>query len=115
MSFEYLEHTADVTIKAEGSDLKEAFEQAALGFYGVLTDLDKISQKKKKELTVQAEDKESLLYDWIDELIFLFDTELFISNKITMTAFSLNSADTCKLEAELIGEKFNPTKHPRKT
>jgi len=36
VSYEYLEHTADTIVHAKGSDLKEAFEQAALGYYNVL-------------------------------------------------------------------------------
>lgn len=36
--YEYLDHTADVQIYCWGEDLKEAFEQAAIGMYGYITE-----------------------------------------------------------------------------
>ncbi|MCK5183303.1 MAG: archease, partial [Candidatus Heimdallarchaeota archaeon] len=65
MSYEYLEHTADTIIHAKGSDLKEAFEQAALGYYNVLSDTATVESKITKEVTFESEDYKSLLFDWI--------------------------------------------------
>ncbi|NHJ85458.1 MAG: archease [Asgard group archaeon] len=115
LSYKYLDHTADVIVHAEGKNLAEAFEQAALAFYDVITDIQKIEQKLVKKIAVQAEDIEALLFDWIDELIFLVDTELFIGSKINVIALEKNSEDSYSLIAEIHGEKFDITKHPQDT
>ncbi|MBD3192672.1 MAG: archease [Candidatus Heimdallarchaeota archaeon] len=111
MSFEFLEHTADIIIKAHGENLKEAFEQAALGFYEVLTDLSQISAEKSRSVSISSEDNESLLYDWINELIFIFDTEFFVASEVTITNFVYGKNGEYSLEANLMGEEFNPSKH----
>ena len=40
--FEYLEHTADVYIAAHGATMEEAFGNAALAMFEVMTDTEKM-------------------------------------------------------------------------
>jgi len=115
LSFEYLEHTADIIIRAKGKDLKEAFSQAALGFYGVITNLEQITPNSSKNFTIESEDIQSLLYDFIDQLIFTFDTEYFISNSIEVTKLERVSDEKYYLEVILQGEAFQIGKHEQKT
>ncbi|MHA1557545.1 MAG: archease, partial [Candidatus Heimdallarchaeota archaeon] len=108
------DHTADTIVHAKGADLKEAFEQAALGTYQVMTDISLIEHKITKEVSIKSEDEKSLLFDWIDQLIFLFDTEFFVSNKISIQEFS-KSNDHFLLKATLEGEEFDINKHSQKS
>lgn len=114
MSFEYKDHTADTIVHAKGVDLKEAFEQAALGTYEVMTDISLIEHKIIKKVSIKSEDDKSLLFDWIDQLIFLFDTEFFVSSKVSIQEFS-TSNDQLILEATLEGEEFDISKHSQKS
>ncbi len=114
MSFEYKDHTADTIVHAKGTDLKEAFEQAALGTYQVMTDTSLIEHKITKEVSIKSEDDKSLLFDWIDQLIFLFDTEFFVSNKISIQELSKNN-NQFSLKATLEGEEFDINKHSQKS
>ncbi|NHJ33153.1 MAG: archease [Asgard group archaeon] len=115
VSYEYLEHTADTIVHAKGSDLKEAFEQAALGYYNVLTDTKTIEPKIEKELIFESEDYESLLFDWIDNLIYLFGTELFIASKIQVTTLKKIEDNKFTLTAILHGDIFDLKKHPQES
>ena len=114
MSFEYKDHTADTIVHAKGADLKEAFEQAALGTYQVITDISLIEHKITKEVNIKSEDNKSLLFDWIDQLIFLFDTEFFVSNKVSIQELS-KSNDQFLLKATLEGEEFDISRHSQKS
>jgi SHS2 domain-containing protein len=116
MSYEFLEHTADIIIRATGRNLQEAFEQAAMGFYDVITNIEQIDHKETKIIEVAADDKENLLYNWISGLIFLFDTELFISNKIEIMKFEVKKEnEEMTLSAKLVGESFEIGKHDQET
>lgn len=115
MSFEYLEHTADIIIRAKGKDLKEAFEQAALGFYNVITNLEQITPTKEISFTIESEDIQSLLYDFIDQLIFLIDTKYFISNSIKVLKLELVNEGKYFLDVKLSVEEFQIGKHEQKT
>ena len=46
--FEFLEHTADVYIRAYGKTMEEAYENAALAMFEVMTDLIKSPRCKRK-------------------------------------------------------------------
>jgi len=114
VSFEFLDHTADIIIRATGLDLKEAFAQAALGTYEVMTDISKIEPNIKKEIAIESEDIESLLFDWIEHLLFLFDTEHFVSNNICVTKLDKIDDVGYRLEVILKGEEFDLEKHSQK-
>src|SRR3989344_1009293 len=79
--FEFLEHTGDLKFRAYGGSLNEMFENCALAVSSVLGRGKKIKDSKQKEVTVSGKDNESLLYNFIDELIYLFDAQEFVVSK----------------------------------
>lgn len=96
--FEFLEHTADIKIKVSGKELNEIFETTVLAIAEYCSGGDKISNKKKRTINVKGQDNESLLYNFIDEILYLIDAEHFIPIKaeVTMQGYSL--------KAELYGD-----------
>ncbi|MBN2142307.1 archease [Candidatus Woesearchaeota archaeon] len=78
MGFEYLEHTADLKVKAWGNQLEKAFENAALGGMNFIVDIKKVEPKIKKKIMVRSKRLESLLYDFLEELLYLIDTDGFM-------------------------------------
>jgi len=115
LSFKFLDHTADVIIHATGKNLQEAFEQAALGFFTVVTEPSTVKENLSKEVKLISENIESLLYDWIDQLIFWFDTEYFIGHRIQVLELKKLEDGKFFLSAKVFGEEFDPNRHPQKT
>ena len=111
--FEYLEHTADVYVAAYGRSLEEAFENAALATTEVMTDSNKIEPKVREEVELKSVDEKALLYNWIEELLYLFETgnKLFSHFKVHRIKEHENGV---RLEAEMYGEVFDPERHPQK-
>jgi SHS2 domain-containing protein len=101
MNFEYIPHTADVKFKAKGKDLNEVFANSALATYNILIDVKKVKLKEIREITLESNNKESLLYDFLEQLIILIDSENFIGGKINKLKLSKNNT---KIEAEIIGD-----------
>ena len=81
-SYEYFPHTADVQFRAYGKSLEEAFGNAAYAFTDIITDHTKVTSSIKKTFKVSAENKEALLYDFLEYFIFLLDTEGFLLHEI---------------------------------
>ncbi len=104
--YEVLEHTADVGIVAYGKDLKQTFTNAARGMFSLVTSLNKVRAITSHEISVSANNKENLLVEWLNELIFLFDTEHFISKR-----FKITDLDETKLKAIVYGEKTDLSRH----
>jgi len=111
--FEYLEHTADIYIRAHGKTMEEAYENAALAMFEVMTDTDKISQMQEETLDVEAEDQYALLYNWLEALLVKFETENMLYSKFQITNWK-ETDENFKFKAKIWGEKFNPKKHPQR-
>ncbi|MDP3918686.1 MAG: archease [Nanoarchaeota archaeon] len=80
--FEFLEHTADEKFRAYGKNLEEAFINSALATSKIMTE-DNIKPEIEKTIQVEAINKERLLYEFLEEIIYLVDTEAFILSQIT--------------------------------
>ena len=111
--FEFLEHTADVYIRAYGKLMEEAYENAALAMFEVMTDSDKITQVQEETLEVEAEDQYALLYNWLEALLVKFETENMLFSKFQITNW-VETDETFKFKAKIWGEKFDPQKHPQR-
>ena len=100
--YKFLEHTADVKFQAFGNSIERAFSNAALALQETMTKKVKIKPIIKKRIIVFGKDKESLLYNFLEEFLFLLDSEGFILAKISTIKIVDN-----KLEAEVLGDKAN--------
>jgi len=80
--YEYFEHTADVKFKAFGKNLEEAFANASFAMFNVLIENNKVKPKIKKSLSVRGKDLKALLYNFLEELLFLLDSEHFLLGDI---------------------------------
>jgi len=109
--YEFFDHTADIGIKAYGRDLNEAFENAALAVFEVMTDTSKVEPKESREIEIDGMDLENLLYRWIESLLVYYDSELFLFGKFKVKI----DLENLRLNAIAWGEKFNPDKHERRT
>ena len=95
MVYEFLEHTADIKFRAYDKTIEGLFRSILLAFRDTLTS-DSLEKKNLKRIEIKAQDLESLVYSFLDELIFLFDTEEIIPvdvEKISIdtTNFSLTA------------------------
>lgn len=106
LRYKPLDHPSDVGITAFGKDRKELFENAAYGMFSLMAELDQIEPKESFFIKVRGDDPESLLVNWLNELIFFED-----SKKILLKEFKINKLTETEIEAEVKGEKINPDKH----
>ena len=108
MKYKYLEHTADVKFEAYGTTLEECFESVCEAVFGVITDVKKIDGSIAVPIKISAKDLEKLLYDFIDELIFLIDTKNILvkkCGKMKIEKKGTRTILTCILECDHI-EKY---------
>jgi SHS2 domain-containing protein len=111
--FEFLEHTADVYVRAFGASMPEAYQNAALAMFETMTDSGKIAQTTEETLEVEAEDQYALLYNWLEALLVKFETEGMLYSKFEVTDWK-ETPETFSFKAKAWGEKFNAKKHPQK-
>jgi len=108
--FEIVNHTADVGIIAYGGDINQAFANAAKALFSLITELDDVEEILHRDIELTAPDEESLLVEWLNQLIYLFDTE-----NIVFKRFDVTKLNNTQLEARSYGEKVDSSKHRLKT
>ena len=104
--FHILEHTADVGIVAHGEDLSQTFANAARGMFSLLADRRRVRRRSRFSVSVEAADLEGLLVTWLEELLFLFETQ-----GVLLTDFQISHLDSSHLEATAVGEPIDPARH----
>ena len=108
--YEYFEATADIGIRAYGNDMNEAFENAGLAIFNIISDTSLIIPERKIEFEVASEDDVSLLYDFLEELLFYHETEFMLFSR-----FDVEIDDGFHLKAVIYGEEIDWDRHERKT
>ena len=108
--FEIIDHTADVGIIAYGVDVSQAFANAARALFSLITELDDVEEFLHRDIELVAPDEESLLVEWLNELIYLFDTE-----NIVFKRFDVTKLNNTQFKARSYGEKVDSSKHRLKT
>jgi SHS2 domain-containing protein len=103
MSFKFLEHTADVKIQVEEKTLNKAFSTAALAMKEVIAEQILVAPRIKKEIKIESENKESLLYDFLEQFLYLFDTRGFVLSKAPIVKIE-KKGEKFALSAKLIGD-----------
>jgi len=86
MSYTLREHTADVAVEATGETLDDVFAAVADGMAAAMCD-DVPAGGDRFEFTVEAESREALLFDHLDQLIYERDVRgvLPVDNRATVT------------------------------
>jgi len=70
-----IEHTADWELEVWGPDLSSLLQQAALGMYGLLGLRLAEQPRERRDFELEAHDAESLLVEFLNELLFLAESE----------------------------------------
>ena len=102
--YEYLEHTADLKVLARGKTLEEAFISAAKGGFDFMYDTDKVKHAVEKKISIKSKRIESLLYDFLEELLFLLDSEKFFFADAKDMKIKI-AKDLCTLECNVLGDR----------
>jgi len=97
--FKFLEHTADVKFQAFGKTIEEVFENSALALKQTICPGIRVVGRKKKIISLKKKDLESLLYSFLEEIIYLLDAENFLIGEITKIEI-----DKFSLKATILGD-----------
>ena len=112
MPYRYLEEIAisDVAFEARGNTAEEMFVAASDATMNVMVeDLETIADREHRSIHVEARAMDMLLFQFLQELIFLKDAEQLL---IRVSRIRIeNQNDSYQLSAEAYGEKLNPDKH----
>ena len=74
--YETFAHTADMGLRVQSRDLNSLYADAARGLFSMLVEnLDQVRPVQQKVYQIAGDEQDYLLLDWLNELLFTFDTE----------------------------------------
>ena len=108
----FLDHTADIFFVAKAPNLEQLFEQCALAVEETMVDVDKVQPKTKIKIMGEAEKIESLLFDFLDDVVFFKDYKQLLFSKFEIHI----KEEECKfvLTCLAYGEKLDIIRHKPK-
>jgi len=106
------EATADLAFEAYGKNLEKMYENSALALFSIMTDLEDVEVRERDLIVVEAEDREALLLDFLNELIYRREVD-----RVLFSDFKCDIEETgegLKISADCSGEKFDRSEHEAK-
>jgi Uncharacterized conserved protein len=116
--FEYLDHTADVQLHAWDKDMKGALEQLVLSMFEYMTSLEtvgidpELSEQVGLNVKVEGHDLKSLIFNFLDEWLFIFHSNYFLVKEIDVSSLDL---ENYAIISSAKGEKIDLSKHSQGT
>ncbi len=110
MPFKFLEDIAiaDVAFEATGKTLDQLFESAAMATTKIMVDPKTVERGVEKDIKIKAKDVGTLLRNFLDEIIFIKDSDLLVFSKFDI---KISKNADYELAAKAYGEKLDMNRH----
>lgn len=103
---ELFEHTADIGLRIGAESFEQLCAEAARGLSALLVgDIETVRPQEREQLTIEGEQDDYLLFDWLSELVYRFSAEGRV-----FCRFALARSEE-GLSATIEGESFSPERH----
>lgn len=102
--YQFVPHTADEKFIVKAKDLDDAFTTCVDAFYEIMIPEQKVQKKVTKTISLSAKRLRSLLFDFLNELVFVFDDEDVLLRNVELLHIE-DKGDEYSLTATLIGDK----------
>ncbi len=104
--FEWFDHTADLGLRVRAHDLPTLFAEAARGLFATIVENpDAIGLVETQNVQLTGDAIDYLIFDWLQELIFLFDTQHLLLGGWQVELLP------GRLRAVVQGEAWDPARH----
>ncbi|HEX6199432.1 MAG TPA: archease [Thermoanaerobaculia bacterium] len=110
MPYEFTSHTADVAVELRAASRGALFAEALVAFTDTITDPERVAPEEEHELSAEAEDLESLMVEWLGELVYRFEVDglLFREAEVRIE----EAGGRFRLAARARGEPYDTGRHP---
>lgn len=104
--YELFEHTADLGLRVRAPDLNTLFSDAGRGLCAmVVENPDEVRPVETRTIEIAGTDREYLLFDWLNELLYLCDTQHLVFSQCDARVGDSG------LSATVRGETLDPDRH----
>ena len=111
LGFQFVDHTGDTAVVLRAESEAALLGHAARALCAILIDVDRSRLEPciECDVSLEAEDGESLLVDFLNELVFLFDSQRFLPISLRISQLTLERP--FRLRATVVGDTYSPDRH----
>ncbi len=106
VTYEIIDHTADLGIIVKGPDVKQLFIHADRAMTDLMVEGDISDKTAIRDVLVKGEDFPDLMVRWLGEILYLFEGENLIVDSIEVKSIS-----PVQLKSTLTLTSFDPDHH----
>lgn len=110
----FLEHEADIGLRATGDCWECAFRAGAAGLLEIMAEPSAVRAEHERTVKVDGNDIGALFVSWLNELLFLRDADEMLFSSCDITIEKLGDGGY-GLNAKVSGEKMSKERHGLKT
>jgi SHS2 domain-containing protein len=105
--YRILEHTADIGLEATAATPEDVFREAARALIAIAVDATSVEPSETCAVAVTGDDYPSLLVNFLDEIVYLFDSGRFAPAECEVVRLA-----PTRIDARLFGSARDPARHP---
>ncbi|MBE8540514.1 archease [Geoglobus acetivorans] len=105
--YRFIDHTADTAFEIVAETISELLRDASLAFYDAFAYVEELKADTIREVHVHEDSVDYLLYSWLNELLYLFDTEKFAGKLVEV---EVEESDGFTARGVLKGDILSPEK-----
>jgi SHS2 domain-containing protein len=113
MAYRFFEHTADIGVDIEATSFARLLTEGLRALTDSLTEIERVELGLELPVEVEARTREDLLVEWLNEIVFLFDTKAVLLGQADLQVEA--RGDGWRLRGAVRGELYDPTRHEIKT
>lgn len=104
--YQIFEHTADLGLQITAPDFATLLAEAGRGLFSLIVEnIEDVQPQQQLEIQVAGSDQTYLFFDWLNELLYIFESQHLILSKFNVT---INEQG---LTAQAYGEPFDRQRH----
>jgi len=104
--YDVLEHPADIGFRAFGETLPELFANSAVAMLSIAGEPAAAEPLQEYAIHLESGDRESLLVDWLNEVLYWWD-----GKRIAFRGFRVTAWNDYSVQAVGLGEPRDPERH----
>ena len=104
--YEVFEHTADLGLRIRAADLEGLLAESGRALFSILVaNLEDVGDEEERSFQVAGTDPDYLLFDWLTELLFTYETEHLLLSQFDVKLDGFGLSAVCR------GESADPARH----